>query len=104
MKPLFPVLTAVAAMFTGCAPVVRSTGAAPYPQSGTYLLYARDGRLMQKTVWQNGKLRSAWELDRERRWRRVVTAGNGRTLYLDEDGREFGFADYVGGQYRRGAH
>ena len=65
--------------------------------------YARDGRLMQKSVWRDGKLRAAWERD-EGRWMRVATAGRGRLRYFDQDGREFGFADYLGGDYLRGAH
>ena len=78
MTRLFPFLAASVLVFTGCATVVRSTGAAPYPQDGTYMLYARDGRLMQTTVWRAGRLLSASERDDEGRWTRVATDGNGR--------------------------
>ena|SRR5690349_411650 len=104
MNALLLVLTAAAAVTMGCAPVIRSTGAAPYPRSGTYLQYAADGRLMQKTVWRDGKLRSAWQVDRKGRWVRGVTAGNGHALYFDQEGSEIGFAEYFRGEYRRGAH
>ena len=104
MTRLLPLLAATVLMFTGCTTVVRSTGAAPYPADGTYMLYARDGRLMQKSVWRAGRLTSAWERDEEGRWIRVASADRGRLRYFDEDGHEYGFADYFHGEYWRGAH
>ena len=104
MTRLAPFLAASVLAFTGCSTVVRSTGAAPYPQDGTYMLYARDGRLMQTSVWRAGRLSSASERNEEGRWTRVATDGNGRLRYFDEDGHEYGFADYFRGEYWRGAH
>jgi hypothetical protein len=104
MTRLLPLLTAAVVAATGCATVVRSTGKAPYPANGTYMLYARDGRLLQRSDWRAGKLLSAWEHDEEGRWTRVATAGKGRLTYFEEDGREYGWADFYRGEYWRGAH
>ena len=104
MTRLLPLLTAAVLASTGCATVVHSTGTAPYPSTGTYMLYARDGRLLQRSDWRAGKLLSAWEPDEEGRWTRVATAGKGRLTYFEEDGLEYGFADFIRGEYSRGAH
>lgn len=97
-------LPAIAMLLTGCATVVRSTGAARYPNDGTYLLCARDGRLLQKSVWRSGTLLSGWECGDDGRWTKVASAGHGHLTYFDEEGRNIGFAEYFEGQYSRGAH
>jgi hypothetical protein len=104
MTRLLSFFAATTFVFAGCSTVVRSTGTVPPPEDGTYMLYARDGRLMQKSVWRAGKLSSASERDETGRWTRVATAGDGRLKYFDEDGHEYGFADYLRGEYWRGAH
>ena len=107
----------------GCTTVVRRTSATDYPHDGVHLLYSRDSRLIQKTVWRQDKLVVAWEYRRsdlpfevidavnrgERtwpspRWIQVVRKGNGRITYLDEDGNIEGFAEYDRGDFYRGAH
>lgn len=113
----------------GCTTVVRSNFHSSgweaellAPRHGIHLLYARDGRLIQKTVWRDEKLVSAWEhqvpwslelseaVSRgERnwpppRWTQVVKKGDGRLTYLDAAGEEIGFAVYAQGEYVRGAH
>lgn len=106
LQSLLPFLAASALAFTGCATVVRSTSAAPtpYPQDGTHMLYSRDGRLMQKTIWRDGRLLSASERDETGRWTCVVISGAGALRYFDWDGHEIGFAEYHRGEYVRGAH
>lgn len=108
----------------GCTTIVRSTDTAFYPHSGIHLLYSRDGRLIQKTIWRHDALVAAWEYQRkgdlprgvidavkrgERdwpspRWIQVVWKGTGRLGYLDGNGEDTGFADFREGQYLRGAN
>lgn len=117
-------ILALLAATAGCTPTVRSTGDLPYPRDGIYLLYSRQGRLIEKTVWRQGALVAAWQYERptdlprdvvdavnrgERewpapRWIQVVKRGTGVLTYLDKDGHDFGFAVYLEGRYVRGAH
>jgi len=120
-------IVSIVALFSatvGCTTTVRSTGTVPYPRDGIHLLYSREGRLIQKTVWRHDALISAWQYQRPvdlprevvdavnrggrdwpaPRWIQVVRRGSGRLSYLDEDGRDIGFGDYHKGQFYRGAH
>ena len=85
--------------------------------------YAVDGRLLQKTVWRDGKLVSAWQYEQrwelpldvivavhrgERdyppsRWIQSVVNGTGR-IHQFWEGEIAGFEDYLKGEYWRGAH
>ena len=123
MKRIVPIVALVAAAI-GCTTTVRSTGEAPYPCDGIHLLYSRDGRLIQKTVWRHAKLVAAWQyqsrLDLPRevvdavnrgerdwpapRWIQVVKRGKGRLISLDEEGHDIGFGDYLEGEWYKGAH
>jgi hypothetical protein len=117
-------IIALFAATAGCTTTVRNTGRGPCPRDGTHGLYSRDGRLIQKTVWRQHLLISAWEYQRpealpvevinavnrgERdwpapRWIQVVKRGSGILTYLDEDGRDFGFGAYHEGRFYRGMH
>jgi hypothetical protein len=117
-------IVALCAATAGCTAKVRSAGTVPYPRDGIHLLYSRDGRLIQKTVWRDDLLMSAWEyqlrqdLPREvvdavnrgerdwpaPRWIQVAKRGTGRLSYLDEDGQDIGFGDYHKGRFYKGAH
>ena len=117
-------LLALLAATAGCTTIISSTEATSYPRDGIHLLYSRDGRLIQKTVWRHDALVAAWEYERPQdlpgdlidavnrgerdwpspRWIQVVRRGSGRLSYLDEDGKDTGFADFSDGQYRGGKH
>jgi hypothetical protein len=117
-------IVALVAATTGCTNTVRSTGRVPHPRDGTHLLYSRDGRLIQKTVWRHDTLVSAWQYQLRQdlpmevidsvncgerdwpvpRWIQVVKRGTGRHCYIDEDGRDIGFDEYNHGRWYRGAH
>jgi hypothetical protein len=94
----------------------RDISTAKEPFDGHFVQRDATGQVLQETVWRKGKLVSAWETTRPSRWvnnRRVVDPpqwtqvvkdGNGSITYFDEQGRAFGFASYLRGNFDRGAH
>ena len=107
----------------GCMTTVRSVGSARPPRTGVYLVYAPGGQLLQKTIWRDAKLVSAWEYYRgdmspspvmdaqgwdkpsllPPRWTQTVVNGTGRMCVFSEIGVLIGWEEYLNGHYVRGA-
>ena len=129
MKALFHACLWTVCFLVGgcCSPNFSNSKAAlPFNDAyhGTFLFHAKNGRLLQKTVWHEGKLISAWQHQQRedlpleviqavhqgkrdwptQRWVQTVKKGNGRIYKLDEDGKVWGWEEYWDGKFYRGAH
>lgn len=114
----------------GCMTKVRSVGSeVQRPRTGVYLVYAPDGRLLQKTILRAGRVVSVWEYHRgdatpgdvvdapgwddrrlpPPRWTQTIVNGKGingrgKMCMFDEHGILIGWEEYLDGIYVRGAH
>lgn len=94
----------------------RDISTAREPWDGHFVQRDDRGKVIQETVWRKGKLVSAWETTTPSRWvgnqliidpprwTQVVKDGNGNITYFDAQGRDFGFASYIRGDFDRGGH
>ena len=89
---------------------------AKQPWDGRYVQRDMGGRVLQETVWNNGKLVSAWEFTTSARWvdrrhmvdppewTQVVKNGSGSRTLFDRQGKEEAFERYIAGNYDGGGH
>src|SRR5437016_5231904 len=112
MTRILPIIVLMAGFAFGCSSLnSRSVGSLALRRTGTHGVYAPDGRLLQKTVWRDGKLVAAWQYEQrwelalevikavhqgERdypppRWVQTVDSGRGRLHTFDERGFFIGF-------------
>jgi hypothetical protein len=89
---------------------------AKQPWDGRYVQRDTSGRVVQETLWRQGKLVSAWEFTTSARWvdgrhvvdppvwTQVVKNGNGSRTLFDLQGKEEAFERYIAGNYDGGGH
>jgi len=102
------------ACITGCASSGRDILAASQPWHGKLFQKHPDGRVLQVTAWDHGKLVSCWEFSRTHwvdgkshvsapQWMQTVSDGTGRRTLYDERGEAAGHEDFNNGDFTGGA-
>jgi hypothetical protein len=102
----------LAAFLAGCGEQPgKDIAQAQRPFDGKLLQHAGDGRLIQETRWDHGRLMACWEWRQEShwvegkliqtppRWTQTVTAGYGKRTIYDADAKPLGQELYENGLY-----
>ncbi len=108
-------LLLLAVALLGCASTSRDLLTASRPLHGKFHQKSSDGKIIQETVWNHGKLVSCWEISRtsrwvngrleiaEPKWTQTVSDGSGRRTLFDKQGEAAGHEDFTNGEYTGGA-
>ena len=102
MKKAIPLVCAVMLTVLGCASPCRDILATPQPWHGKLHQANANGSVVQRTVWQHGRLVSCWEYQNGK-WTQTVVDGSGRRTLFDKAGEPSGHEDFEKGEYRGGA-
>ena len=73
------------------------------PRHGYLAQITRDGRIVSKEIWKDGRPVDVWQLH-DGQWRHNVKNGSGWRLVFDEAGNEAAAEYYRDGEYSRGFH
>jgi len=98
-------------LLTGCAqlspkqpPAPRDLATAQRPWDGEYVMRDNAGEVIQRTVWKDHKLVSAWERSETSpgEWKQVAKDGTG-VIKVYYRGKHAGFNWFENGEFVRGA-
>lgn len=102
----------LAAFLSGCGqPPGKDITQAQRPYNGKLIQHAADGRLIQETQWDHGRLMACWEWQQEShwvegkliqsppRWTQTVTAGYGMRTVCDDNAKPMTQEQYENGLY-----
>lgn len=115
MRSGLVLMAAVVLLSGGCDWFQKRTpleiGQAVKPYNGKLQQHGPDGKLLQETTWDNGRLTACWEWVQESHWvdgkqmtsppvwTQTVSGGTGKRTVYDSDGKPLGTEDYQNGLY-----
>jgi hypothetical protein len=114
MKIAMPLISVLCLGLFGCALSGRDIVTTPQPWHGELIQKHPDGKTLQVTEWNHGKLVSCWEFSNTRwvngefrvtkpKWTQTVSGGNGRRTLYDERGEPAGREDFKNGECTGGS-
>ena len=102
MNRAVPVVCAVMLAVLGCASPCRDILSTPQPWHGKLHQTDAAGRVIQKTIWEHGRLVSCWAYQNGK-WTQTIVAGSGRRTLFDKAGEPAGHEDFEKGECKGGA-